>query len=177
MDMDFENKESVQEDEYIEMIRLKTSVLLGCALEFGAILGDASEEDRKNIYDFGIHLGIAFQIQDDILDLFGSPEKVGKQPGGDVICNKKTLLSITAAELAKATGDIEKLNSLSSESNHEIKVLETRNLYEKLGVKGRCETKKEQHYSLALEALNRISKEINRTSLLKLAENLFNRDH
>lgn len=89
LDMDFEKLETVSEPEYIEMIRLKTSVLLGCALEFGAILGNRDEEIRRNIYEFGVSLGIAFQIQDDILDLYGNPEIFGKQVGGDVLSNKK----------------------------------------------------------------------------------------
>lgn len=87
--MDFENRFEVSEQEYLTMIQLKTAVLLACALQFGAIISNASEENRKNIYDFGLHLGLAFQIQDDILDLYGDPSKVGKQVGGDVICNKK----------------------------------------------------------------------------------------
>lgn len=177
MDMDFETRESVQEADYIEMIRLKTSVLLGCALELGAILGDAKEEDRKNMYEFGIHLGIAFQIQDDILDLFGSPEKVGKQPGGDVICNKKTLLSITATDLAKTSEDQEKIQQLVKEIDLELKVNETRNLYTRLGVRKSCEDKKEFHYNQAIAALNKIPKEYKKYELMSLAHNLFDRDH
>jgi geranylgeranyl diphosphate synthase, type II len=89
MDMDFEERNDVTIPEYIEMIRLKTSVLLGGALEMGAIVADASDEDRKHIYLFGQHIGIAFQLQDDILDLYGDPEKFGKQIGGDVIAKQK----------------------------------------------------------------------------------------
>jgi geranylgeranyl diphosphate synthase type II len=177
MDMDFETRESVHEADYIEMIRLKTSVLLGCALELGAILGGANEEDRKNIYDFGIHLGIAFQIQDDILDLFGSPEKVGKQPGGDVICNKKTLLSITATNLAKTSEDLEKIQQLGKETDLELKVNDTRNLYLQLGVRKSCEDKKEFHYHQAIAALNKIPEEFGKDELMNLAHNLFDREY
>ncbi|MFM7472839.1 MAG: polyprenyl synthetase family protein, partial [Crocinitomicaceae bacterium] len=99
MDMDFESRESVSEEEYIEMIRLKTSVLLGCAIQFGGIVSDLDEKMQKALYDFGQYIGIAFQIKDDLLDLYGESEKVGKQIGGDVLSDKKTLLSIKAKEL------------------------------------------------------------------------------
>ena len=116
MDMDFEERSDVSIDEYIEMIRLKTSVLLGCALEIGSIVAEASDKDRAAIYDFGQHIGIAFQIQDDILDLYADPDKFGKQVGGDVIANKKTLLHLTA--LKNATKEqLEVLKQLQREQN------------------------------------------------------------
>src|SRR5690554_8183027 len=88
-------------DEYIEMIRLKTSVLLGAALEMGAIVGGANnQEDIKNIYDFGVNIGLAFQMHDDILDLYADPSKFGKQVGGDILSNKKTFMLLKAYELA-----------------------------------------------------------------------------
>lgn len=91
-DMDFETQANTSEVEYIEMIRLKTAVLVGCALQMGAIIGGASEQDRKAIYDFGIQLGLAFQLQDDYLDTFGNQETFGKKIGGDILENKKTIL-------------------------------------------------------------------------------------
>ena len=91
-DMDFETQEHVSLEDYIEMIRLKTSVLLGCAMELGAIVADQSIENRNLAYEFGVEIGLAFQIQDDILDLYADPEKFGKQVGGDVLSNKKTFL-------------------------------------------------------------------------------------
>src|SRR5690606_13885822 len=94
IDMDFEERNDVTEEEYINMIRLKTSVLLGGALEIGAIIANASLENRQKIYDFGVNLGIAFQLQDDILDAFGNTESFGKQVGGDILVNKKTILHI-----------------------------------------------------------------------------------
>lgn len=93
-DMNFENREDVQEAEYIEMIRQKTAVLLGAALKIGALVGGASENSADSLYQFGINAGLAFQVQDDLLDAFGDPEKVGKKPGGDIIQDKKTLLMI-----------------------------------------------------------------------------------
>ena len=91
-DIDFETRPDTSEEEYIEMIRLKTAVLVGCALKMGAIIGKASEEDQKAIYDFGIQLGLAFQLQDDYLDTFGDPETFGKKIGGDILKDKKTIL-------------------------------------------------------------------------------------
>ena len=106
MDMDFERIDSVTEADYIEMIRLKTSVLLGCACAFGGIIGGANESSINGLYHFGEQLGIAFQIQDDILDAFGDSAKVGKQIGGDILSDKKTILyttfQSTASEANKA---------------------------------------------------------------------------
>ena len=133
MDMDFESREYVAIEEYIEMIRLKTSVLLGCALAFGAIVSDASEKDRTLIYEFGQNLGIAFQIQDDILDLYGDPEKFGKQIGGDIIANKKTLLLLKALELAKNNPKINVLEMLLIQ-DHELKVETAKSMFNSLGV-------------------------------------------
>ena len=94
LDMDFENRDDINMDEYIHMISLKTSVLLAASLEIGAIIGGASEGSRKNLYEFGRNLGIAFQIQDDYLDAFGNPVKFGKEVGGDIRQNKKTFLML-----------------------------------------------------------------------------------
>lgn len=99
-DMDFEKRDDVTEDEYIEMIRLKTSVLLACALKIGAILGGASQEDAENLYRFGEKIGLAFQLQDDYLDVYGDTKVFGKAIGGDIISNKKTYMLINAFNLA-----------------------------------------------------------------------------
>ena len=101
-DMDFEKRDDVTEDEYIEMIRLKTSVLLACALKIGAILGDASAEDADNLYRFGEKIGLAFQLQDDFLDVYGDPKVFGKAIGGDIVSNKKTYMLINAFNRANA---------------------------------------------------------------------------
>ena len=101
-DMEFENRNDVKEEEYIEMIRLKTSVLLACALKIGAILADASEEDAENLYRFGEQIGLAFQLQDDYLDVYGDPKVFGKKIGGDITSNKKTFMLINAFNLANA---------------------------------------------------------------------------
>jgi len=134
MDMDFENLPTVTEAEYLEMIRLKTSVLIGCALEFGAILGNRDEETRKNLYEFGVSLGIAFQIQDDLLDLYGDPELFGKQVGGDILSNKKTLLFLKAKAIAERTSDtrFEQLTRMEANAH---KIACAKNLFEEIGAK------------------------------------------
>ena len=99
-DMEFETRMDVTVDEYIEMIRLKTSVLLAAALKIGALMADADEADADKLYEFGVKMGLAFQLQDDYLDVYGNPEVFGKNVGGDILCNKKTYMLITALELA-----------------------------------------------------------------------------
>lgn len=176
MDMDFESRSDVQQKEYIEMIRLKTSVLLGCALELGAIVADADHNDRKNIYDFGQYLGIAFQIQDDILDLYADPEKFGKQVGGDVISNKKTLLNLKAFELADSA-EKELLKQLSTESDLVFKVERTRELYTLIGAREACETVMQEYYTKAMNALMAVHvPEQSRVPLIALADMLMVRN-
>jgi geranylgeranyl diphosphate synthase type II len=176
MDMDFETRNDVTSEEYIEMIRLKTSVLLGCALEMGAIIGETSIENRKALYDFGVHLGIAFQIQDDLLDLYGNPEKVGKQVGGDVLANKKTLLSILAKTLASFEQQ-QKLDSLQKETNQKEKLTQTISIFESLHVQEHCKQEMAKHYSHAMNALRSISTNESYQELEELAEYLFHRDY
>ena len=101
-DMDFEHRNDVREEEYIEMIRLKTSVLLACATKIGAILADASAQDADNIYRFGEQMGLAFQLQDDFLDVYGDTKVFGKAIGGDIVSNKKTYMLINAFNRADA---------------------------------------------------------------------------
>jgi geranylgeranyl diphosphate synthase type II len=176
MDMDFEQRADVSEEEYIEMIRLKTSVLLGCALEMGAILANASETDRKLIYNFGQHLGIAFQIKDDILDLYADPEKFGKQVGGDVIANKKTLLNLRGHHLADLSQK-ETLKQLSTAEDLEFKVSRTRELFEITGAKKECEQEMLKHYEEALRSLEQINvPNENKAMLQGLAEYLLERE-
>ena len=176
MDMDFETRNDVSSEEYIEMIRLKTSVLLGCALEMGAIIGETSLENRKALYDFGVHLGIAFQIQDDLLDLYGNPDKVGKQIGGDVLANKKTLLSI----LAKSHASVDQLvilQSLQKEKNQTQKLSQTISIFESLSVQEKCKNEMSMHYTHAMDALNSISNNVAYEELEELAKFLFHREY
>jgi geranylgeranyl diphosphate synthase type II len=172
MDMDFETRQDVSIPEYVEMIRLKTSVLLGCALEMGAIIADASKEDRHLLYEFGQHVGIAFQIQDDILDLYADPEKFGKQVGGDVISNKKTLLNLKAMELADPSQKM-RLEELSKEKDLVLKVDQTKEIYSQIGAKESCEAEMKAHYTIAMNALQQIQlPEENKKPLIALSDYL-----
>lgn len=176
LDMDFETRNNVSIAEYIEMIRLKTSVLLGCALEMGAVVAEAKKEDQELIYTFGENIGVAFQIQDDILDLYADPEKFGKQVGGDVLANKKTLLLLKAYELADSS-EIEELNQLKSESNQTLKIDSTRNLFDKLGIREAARAMMDEHYVIALNALGQINvSESNKKPLKDLADMLLHRE-
>lgn len=156
MDMDFESILDVSESQYIEMIRLKTSVLLGCALEFGAILGNQNEETRRNLYEFGVSLGIAFQIQDDILDLYGDPELFGKQVGGDILSNKKTLLFLKAKEIAKQTND-SRFNDLIHMQANNDKIEFAKMLFENVGARKASLQVMDNYYDRAIENLDRLN--------------------
>src|SRR6476619_3295642 len=124
LDMDFEKSSTVNFDDYLHMINLKTSVLLGASLQLGAMLGGAGERNQKLIYEFGRKLGLAFQVQDDYLDAFGDPEKFGKQTGGDIMANKKTFLLIHAFETASEAQKEELHNLLNGiEDNKVMRVL------------------------------------------------------
>jgi geranylgeranyl diphosphate synthase type II len=176
LDIDFETASEVSSESYLEMIRLKTSVLLGCALEFGAIAAGASENDRREINNFGQHIGIAFQIKDDILDLYADPDKFGKQVGGDVLENKKTLLYILAT--SKATMEQrEVLKQLAIESNVTVKINRTKEIFDAVGARLLCEEVMNEHYQLALTSLENISVSKDRKSKLQsLAHFLIVRD-
>jgi geranylgeranyl diphosphate synthase type II len=134
-DMEFETRNDVTEDEYIEMIRLKTSVLLACALKMGAILADASKEDQENLYKFGEQIGLAFQLQDDYLDVYGDPKIFGKAIGGDITSNKKTYMLINAFNHANAEqrAELEKwVSAVDFDRNEKVQAI-TR-LYNEIGI-------------------------------------------
>jgi len=156
-DMNFEAYETVHEDEYLNMIRLKTAVLLGFALQLGAILAGAEKSDSDKLYKFGVDIGVGFQLKDDLLDVFADQAKFGKQVGGDIISNKKTFLLIKALELAKGK-DAEELNHWLSlkEFGKAEKVTAIRALYEKLGIKSLTETKMNSYFDAGFAQLESI---------------------
>ena len=176
MDMDFELRNEVSETEYLEMIRLKTSVLLGCALQMGGIVGGASQKDAQLLYSFGEELGLAFQIQDDILDLYGDSAQVGKQVGGDVLANKKTLLSIAAQSMAKPE-QLLQLAQLATHPDPVIKVAQTKALYQEIGALSYCKKTMEAYHQNALNALENMAQQYAKNELLELADFLLNRAH
>jgi geranylgeranyl diphosphate synthase type II len=176
LDMDFEEREDVSIHEYIEMIRLKTSVLLGSALRLGAIVAGASEKDKNAIYQFGEHVGIAFQIQDDILDLYADPDKFGKQIGGDILANKKTMLYLTALNKASKS-QLEAFRNLRKLEDKELKIARTRELFDFLHIKEECQNEMEHHYRLAMQALDSIQLDAEKKAPLQaLAKMLMHRD-
>ena len=176
MDMDFETRMDVTIDEYIEMIRLKTSVLLGAALEMGAIIANASEDDRSLIYHFGVNIGIAFQIQDDILDLYGDPDKFGKTNGGDVLANKKTILLLKAIEVAENSNSSAVSNLIKKEANKE-KIELAKTLFKELNVLDFAKSKMKYYERKAFECLDLIElPNENKAALKSLALYLVSRD-
>jgi geranylgeranyl diphosphate synthase type II len=175
MDMDFERIDSVTEADYIEMIRLKTSVLLGCACAFGGIIGGASDSSIKSLYEFGENLGIAFQIQDDILDAFGDSAKVGKQIGGDILSDKKTMLYTTFQSTASAT-EKEEFLRLSAAANNE-KISGIKALYEASGVLEYCTKKQQAYQERAMNHLAQVECMQPKQNLFTLAEFITKRSH
>jgi geranylgeranyl diphosphate synthase type II len=176
MDMDFEERLDVTIDEYIKMIGYKTSVLLACSLQTGAILGGASVNDQMSIYNFGLKLGLSFQIKDDWLDTFGDNGKVGKKIGGDIIQNKKTYLLITLLHEVNGT-DRERLLSLLEEKNEEMKVTAIKALYDTYEISAKTLDKAEALYNEALLSLTDISiPDAQKANLRTMAEMIHNRD-
>ncbi len=154
-DMDFESRIDVTEAEYIEMIRLKTSVLLGCACGMGALMAGAGEDIRKAFYDYGMWLGLAFQLQDDWLDTYGDPAVFGKKIGGDILNDKKTLLLITALRRA----DEEQRGRLLAlfGTRGDGKVAEVMSIYSALEVEAKCREMIEMYATKAIESLDSLS--------------------
>lgn len=176
-DIDFETRSDVTEEEYIEMIRLKTSVLLACALKIGAILGGASEQDAATLYEFGEKLGLAFQLQDDYLDVYGDFKTFGKQIGGDIMCNKKTYMLINAQLLANEEQASELNAWLNMENpSREEKVAAVTRIYDEIGVPELVRNRINQYYQEAAQALSRISLPQERTEMLwEFAQSMLNR--
>jgi geranylgeranyl diphosphate synthase type II len=175
IDMNFETQKSVSHDEYIERIKLKTAVLLGCSLQLGALIGGAGHEDAQHLYEFGKNIGIAFQIQDDILDTFGDGTITGKQVGGDIIANKKTLLFIELLESVHKD-DKKLIEDLMQASDYQYKVQSIVNLYDKYMIKQFAENKKQQYLDLAYQHLADVQVDnTKKTILTHTAEELMNR--
>ena len=179
LDMDFEERSHVSRAEYLEMIKLKTSVLLGASVELGALTGGASLSEREHVYQFGIHLGLSFQLMDDWLDFFGNPDQVGKKPGGDVLCGKKTILYILLEESAAPDDKVEAKAMLTEHFGSEQQRLETaQRLYNRYGVSERARELMLHHHSLAMTHLQEIAPRNEAfTELKKLGESLLARAH
>lgn len=168
MDMDFETQKNVSIDEYKEMIRRKTAVLLGAALEMGAVVANASEPNKKAVYDFGIQLGLAFQLLDDYLDAFGNPKTFGKQVGGDILENKKTFLYLKAIENA----DVHKVDQIKIfflNKNFEAaeKIEAVKKIFLETGAAASILKEIEKHTLAAFESLEKLDIPANRKRQLR----------
>lgn len=177
-DMDFEQRADVKEGEYLEMIRLKTSVLLAAALKMGAQLAGASAQDAGCLYDFGVNIGIAFQLKDDLLDVYGDPNVFGKNIGGDILCNKKTYMLIKALENADKEQAVALQGWLDKETfNPKEKIEAVTTLYNQIGVKQLCEAKMREYYIKGLESLALVDRpEEKKSELRGVAEHLMYRE-
>lgn len=171
-DMNFETQENVSMGSYLQMIKFKTAVLLACALKTGGLIADASEDDQQHLYEFGIHIGLAFQLMDDILDVYGDQKDFGKQVAGDILCNKKTCLYIQAYAKAKS----EQIKVLDyyfahQDFNANEKVAKVMEVYAELDVQSICKNLMEEHYALAMNHLEQVAlPKARKTTLVEFAE-------
>ncbi len=179
MDMNFETADQVAIGNYLTMIGLKTAVLLGASLKMGAIIGGASERDAQMIYDFGYHTGVAFQLQDDILDVYGDKEKFGKRIGGDILSNKKTFLLLKALELAEGETLTELQNWIdATDPKPEAKVAGVTGIYDRLNVKEFARSEMDRYYQRGLDCLAAISvNETGKAGLRDFTDRLMVREH
>lgn len=179
LDMDFEDSSTVSIDDYLRMIELKTAVLLGASLKIGAVISNASSDNAHHIYEFGKNLGIAFQLMDDILDLYGDPKKVGKRIGGDVIANKKTYLLLKAQELAvgKNKKDLEFcLSSTALENDQKVKKVTL--IFNALNIKKLALEEMNLFYNTAISHLDSIeASESKRRVFEQFAKGLMKREN
>lgn len=178
LDMEFETRTNVSTDEYIEMIRLKTAVLMAAGAKIGAILGGGNDEDASNLYDFGKAIGLVFQLKDDLLDVYGNEQNFGKKIGGDILCNKKTFLLIHALKKSERK-NAEELNYWLNNNDENLgdkKIKVVTEIYNRLNIREACEEKMNYYYRKALDNLDKVQvPKAKKSELQKLAENLMHR--
>ena len=176
-DMDYEHRTDVTVEEYVNMIRLKTSVLLGCALKTGALIADADEQQANLLYGAGVNMGLAFQLRDDVLDVWGDPATFGKEIGGDIMNNKKTFLLINAIRLAQGDDADELRHWLNDPyATRDNKVAGVTALYERLGVRDLAEDAIASYNDLAIAAFNQVKmSDEDKTAFISLANRLSGR--
>jgi geranylgeranyl diphosphate synthase type II len=175
-DMEFEKRQQVSESAYLSMIKLKTAVLLGFSLELGALLANASPDQRKALRDFGINIGIGFQLKDDLLDAYADPKKFGKQVGGDIIVNKKTFLLITALEKAgrRQREELEHwLNTNKFEKREKVEAV--RKIYDALEIQKITEHKIDHFFNRGFAALNKLSPSLDTAELRIFTKSMIDR--
>jgi geranylgeranyl diphosphate synthase type II len=177
-DVDFETRDDVTIPEYLKMIEYKTAVLVAAAMKMGAIVAETTEENKNLIYDFGLNLGLAFQLQDDYLDAFGNPETFGKQVGGDIIENKKTYLYLKAMEFASANEKEQLLHLFSFQSSENTdKINSVKGIFNQTGASAATQKAIENFTFKALETLEKMNIGNDKKAILKaFAENLMSRN-
>lgn len=156
MDIDFEHASHVCMDEYMQMIEKKTSVLIAYAMKIGGYIAGANETQQEALFQYGLHIGLAFQIQDDILDVYSDPKVFGKAIGGDICANKKTFLLITALDTADPASKAELLQWMMTSDHNEEKIAAVTEIYDRLGVRSAGEDLMEQHTAIALAQLDKL---------------------
>ncbi len=178
-DMEFENRNDVMEDEYVEMIRLKTSVLLACSLKIGAVLADASEEDAECLYKFGEQIGLAFQLQDDYLDVYGNPQVFGKEIGGDIVSNKKTFMLINAFNHANAEQRAELQKWVDAKDfDRKEKVAAVTRIYNEIGIDKMAQEKIAYYFEQSKKYLDAVNVPAERKEqLAKYAQQMMKRKY
>jgi geranylgeranyl diphosphate synthase type II len=176
-DMDFEQRENVSEAEYLKMIELKTAVMLGACLKTGALIAGADAENADALYSFGLNLGMAFQIKDDLLDVYGNPDTFGKKIGGDILCNKKTWLLINALNSAQGADLRELKQWLATSGNDNEKIAAVRAIYDKIGLKEKTNASVVGYYKKSEDFLNKVNVEEGKKEILyNLANELTQRE-
>lgn len=178
-DMDYEHRNDVTVEEYLNMIRLKTSVLLGCALKTGALIADADDKEADLLYEAGVNMGLAFQLRDDVLDVWGDPATFGKEIGGDIMNNKKTFLLINAMQLAQGDDADELRHWLNDPyATRDDKVAGVTALYERLGVRQLAEDAITHYNDLAIAAFNKVKmSDDDKNAFVALANRLSGRQY
>lgn len=180
LDMDFEKQSAVGIDEYIQMITLKTSVLLACSLKTGALIAGAKNDDTTHIYEFGKNIGIAFQIQDDLLDAFGNAEKFGKKVGGDIIANKKTILYLEALQLANSDQkkQLQEIYSGNIKLSDAEKVESVKSIFTSLQIQKHIKMLIDGYYNAALSNLTLLNTTTQKKeSVIAFCNQLMMREH
>lgn len=174
-DMDFESKDDVPLIDYIKMIELKTAVLLAASLKIGAVLADAKEKDQKHLYEFGINMGIAFQLKDDLLDVFGTSKLFGKKIGGDILANKKTFLYLKALQISDHSTKLKLKNLYKSTDECDAKVDKVKNIFVDLNIKKHTLDLMKAYYIKAMKHLDAIDSD-KKSPLIDFADKLMQRD-
>ena len=180
MDMNFEKLQKVSIPQYLKMIELKTAVLLACSLKIGALVGGATEKSAQQLYNFGKHIGIAFQLQDDILDVYAESEKFGKQKGGDIISNKKTYLFLKAIEMAESNKYMKEelhqwINAPHFEPKEKVEAITS--IFNFLNIKKLAQKEMQKHFNVALTFLDKLEIDNSKKqNLINIANNLMARE-